>query len=121
MDLKGGLVIIIQQAEQHFLLVDSVSGLQLISYEGRHICSIKQLGLLPDSLNPHTVTVCNDTVCILDQKDEKIGTQSLKIAIHKDQIVYHNYSKNQLLTVMITELRYCSEIGHSNSIIKCFN
>ncbi|XP_065889294.1 intraflagellar transport protein 80 homolog isoform X2 [Dysidea avara] len=39
---------------------------------GRHICSIKQLGLLPDSLNPHTVTVCNDTVCILDQKDEKV-------------------------------------------------
>ncbi|XP_065889257.1 intraflagellar transport protein 80 homolog isoform X3 [Dysidea avara] len=72
MDLKGGLVILIQQTERHFLLVDSVSGLQLISYEGHHICSIKQLGLLPDSLNPHTVTVCNDTVCILDQKDEKI-------------------------------------------------
>lgn len=71
MDLKGGLVILIQQAERHFLLVDSVSGLQLISYEGRHICSIKQLGLLPDALNPNTVTICNDTVCVLDQKDEK--------------------------------------------------
>ena len=50
-------------------MADSVSGIQIISYEGRQVCSLKSPGLVADSLSHQTVAVCGDTVAI--KKDEK--------------------------------------------------
>ena len=52
-------------------MADSVSGIQIISYEGRQVCSLKSPGLVADSLSHQTVAVCGDTVAIKDKKDEK--------------------------------------------------
>lgn len=69
-DLKEGSVSLIIPAEKHFLLVES-NALHLYSYEARLICSPKWPGMRPETLNAHTVSLCNDTIAVRDQSDEK--------------------------------------------------
>ncbi|XP_011480800.1 intraflagellar transport protein 80 homolog [Oryzias latipes] len=70
-DLKEGTVSLILQAEKHFLLVDG-AGLYVFSYEGRLISSPKFLDMRADSLNAQVISLCDDTIAIRDNRDEKV-------------------------------------------------
>ncbi|KAL5004430.1 hypothetical protein ScPMuIL_017886 [Solemya velum] len=70
-DLKEGNVTLIQQAEKHFLLIDS-NGVYVYSYDGRLVCTPRYQGLRADVLNSQTVSISNDTVAIRDKADEKV-------------------------------------------------
>ncbi|XP_019850408.1 PREDICTED: intraflagellar transport protein 80 homolog [Amphimedon queenslandica] len=71
-DLRGGVVNLIKQAERFFLVVEVSTGIQIISYEGRIVSTIKSSALQVDSLNTHIVSLSNDTVAIRDSRDHKI-------------------------------------------------
>lgn len=70
-DLKSGAVNLIKQAERYFLLVENHTGVQLLSYEGRVINTLKYPGIQPDAINSQTITISNDTVVIRDKRDPK--------------------------------------------------
>lgn len=55
---------------RHFLLVDG-AGLYVFSYEGRLISSPKFLDMRADSLNAQVISLCDDTIAIRDNRDEK--------------------------------------------------
>ncbi|XP_074657644.1 intraflagellar transport protein 80 homolog [Tubulanus polymorphus] len=70
-DLKEGNVILIVQAEKHFVLVDN-SAVYVYSYEGRLISSPRYAGMRTDILSRQTLALSNDTIAIRDKTDEKI-------------------------------------------------
>lgn len=72
MDLRSGAVNLILQASRHFLVAESITGLQIFSYEGRLVSSIKYPGLQLEALDAQTVSMCGDAVAIRDKKDEKL-------------------------------------------------
>lgn len=55
----------------HFLTLDLVAGLQIISYEGRTLCSPKFQGLRAEYLTRDMVALCPDCVGIVDTVDAK--------------------------------------------------
>jgi len=59
----------IKMCKKHFLTLDQVNGLQVISYEGRVICSPKFQGLRPDYIMKDMVALSADTVCVVDSSD----------------------------------------------------
>jgi intraflagellar transport protein 80 len=71
-DLKDGSVSLIILAEKHFLLVDSVTGLQIFTYEGHVVCTPKLPAVQVAVLNRQTVSLSNDTLVVRDKKDEKV-------------------------------------------------
>ena len=67
----GGRVTTIQQCPNYFLIVDTVNGIQIHSYEGRIISSPKYPGLRVEFLTPSLISLSNDLVAIRDHTDEK--------------------------------------------------
>lgn len=61
----------IHMCKRHFLTLDPVSGIQIISYEGRIISSPKFQGLRPEYLTREMVALSSDTVVIVDSVDTK--------------------------------------------------
>ena len=57
----------IKLCKKHFLTLDHVSGLQIISYEGRVICAPKFQGLRAEYLTKDMVAVNSDTVVVVDR------------------------------------------------------
>lgn len=55
----------------HFLSLDIVSGLQVINYDGRVLCSPKFQGLRSEYLTKDMVALSPDTVAIVDTVDAK--------------------------------------------------
>ncbi|XP_062521440.1 intraflagellar transport protein 80 homolog [Corticium candelabrum] len=70
-DLRDGSVCLIVLAEKQFLLVDSVTGLQIYTYGGRVVCTPKLPSVQAAVLNQQIVSLSNDTLVIRD-KDEKV-------------------------------------------------
>lgn len=68
-DLKEPPSLIVQ-CPYHFALVD-VNGIQITSYEGRVLSTIKFPGLRTEFLNHSTLSVCRDTVCLVDPSQPK--------------------------------------------------
>eukprot|EP00927_Polykrikos_kofoidii_P055816 TRINITY_DN50010_c0_g1_i1.p1 TRINITY_DN50010_c0_g1~~TRINITY_DN50010_c0_g1_i1.p1 ORF type:complete len:794 (-),score=146.49 TRINITY_DN50010_c0_g1_i1:74-2152(-) len=68
-DLKEPPTLIVQ-CPFHFALVDA-NGIEVISYEGRHLCTIKYGGLRTQFLNGQTLSVCRDTVALVDPAQPK--------------------------------------------------
>eukprot|EP00747_Dinoflagellata_sp_TGD_P165344 gnl/TRDRNA2_/TRDRNA2_186490_c0_seq1.p1 gnl/TRDRNA2_/TRDRNA2_186490_c0~~gnl/TRDRNA2_/TRDRNA2_186490_c0_seq1.p1 ORF type:complete len:788 (+),score=158.72 gnl/TRDRNA2_/TRDRNA2_186490_c0_seq1:340-2364(+) len=68
-DLKEPPTLIVQ-CPHHFALVDS-SGIQVISYEGRCLSTIKFSGLRTEFLNHQTLSICRDAVCLVDPSAPK--------------------------------------------------
>jgi len=68
-DLKEPPTLIVQ-CPHHFALVDA-NGIQMISYEGRPLTTIKFQGLRADFLNHSTLSVCRDAVCMVDPANPK--------------------------------------------------
>jgi len=58
-------------SQKSFAISDTVSGLRLYNYEGRHVSSPRFAALRPDSLTPDSVSLSADTVAILDRTDGK--------------------------------------------------
>eukprot|EP01041_Mallomonas_annulata_P002936 gene2936-5768_t len=61
----------IQLCPKHFLTLDHMSGLQIISYEGRVLSTPKFTGLRPEYLTRDTVAISSDTVVVVDTVDAK--------------------------------------------------
>ena len=57
---------------KHFLTLDLVSGIQVISYEGRVAANLRFQGLRPEYLAKDMISLAPDMVCIVDTVDKKI-------------------------------------------------
>lgn len=57
---------------RHFLTLDSVSGICIVSFEGRVLCSPKFQGMRTDYITKEMVTLSPDTLCVVDSTDAKI-------------------------------------------------
>mmetsp|Transcript_12370 Transcript_12370/g.35119 ORF Transcript_12370/g.35119 Transcript_12370/m.35119 type:complete len:759 (+) Transcript_12370:80-2356(+) len=68
-DLKEPPTLIIQ-CPFHFALVDA-NGVQIINYEGRPLSTIKFSGLRSEYLNPSTLSLCRDTLALVDPSSPK--------------------------------------------------
>merc|ERR1719284_1172366 len=68
-DLKEPPTLILQ-CPHHFALVDA-NGIQVISYEGRPLSTIKFGGLRSEFLNHSTLSICRDAVCLVDPSAPK--------------------------------------------------
>lgn len=70
LDLKEAPTLIIQ-CPYHFVLVDS-GGVNVYSYEGRALSTIKYAGLRVDFFSPLTLTICRDAVALVDPANPRI-------------------------------------------------
>jgi len=68
-DLKEPPTLIVQ-CPHHFALVDA-NGIQVISYEGRALSTIKYSGLRTEFLNESTLSICRDAVALVDPTSPK--------------------------------------------------
>eukprot|EP00928_Gymnodinium_smaydae_P043278 TRINITY_DN29033_c0_g1_i1.p1 TRINITY_DN29033_c0_g1~~TRINITY_DN29033_c0_g1_i1.p1 ORF type:complete len:759 (+),score=171.98 TRINITY_DN29033_c0_g1_i1:115-2391(+) len=68
-DLKEPPMMVVQCAH-HFALVDGI-GIQVNSYEGRNLSTIKFSGLRPEFLNTSTLSVCRDVIALVDPASPK--------------------------------------------------
>jgi intraflagellar transport protein 80 len=68
-ELKSGAVNLIKQSQRFFLLSEAFSGIQIASYEGRIVSTIK---FPSDSVNQQTVAISNEIVIIRDNKEPNI-------------------------------------------------
>lgn len=92
-DLKEPPTMIVQ-CPHHFALVDA-NGVQIISYEGRPLTTVKFGGLRSEFLNHQTLSICRDAVCLVDPASPKqirvfdvfTGKQVGKAIEHKLDIV----------------------------------
>lgn len=57
---------------RHFLTLDSVSGICIVSFEGRVLCAPKFQGMRTDYITKEMVTLSPDTLCVVDSNDAKI-------------------------------------------------
>ena len=56
---------------RHFLTLDQVSGVQVITYEGRVACTLRFQGLRAEYLSKDMVSLAMDMVCVVDTVDKK--------------------------------------------------
>jgi len=68
---NNGRVVVIQQSQNYFSIVDNLTGIQVYNYEGRHQSSPKYQGLRPEFITAQTYTMSDDTIAIIDKTDEK--------------------------------------------------
>jgi len=68
-DLKEPTTLIVQ-CPHHFALVDS-NGIQVLSYEGRVLSTIKFSGLQSEFLNHQTLSICRDALALVDPSAPK--------------------------------------------------
>ncbi|KAI8818239.1 WD40-repeat-containing domain protein [Fimicolochytrium jonesii] len=68
---SGGRVTCLQQCLQSFALIDTVTGIQIFSYEGRLISQPKYPGLRAECVTPQTLSISTDVLAIRDKADEK--------------------------------------------------
>jgi len=57
---------------KHFLTLDLVTGIQVISYEGRVASNLRFQGLRPEYLSKDMISLSPDMVCIVDTVDKKL-------------------------------------------------
>ena len=61
----------LQLCQRHFLSLDQISGLQIISYEGRVVSTPRFQGLRSEYLTKEMVSLSPDTIAIIDTVDNK--------------------------------------------------
>ncbi|KAJ3393213.1 Intraflagellar transport protein 80 [Lobulomyces angularis] len=67
----GGRVVCIKQCAEYFVIVDTIVGMHVYTYEGRPVSQIKYLGLRPEYVTQHSISISGDTLAIKDRTDEK--------------------------------------------------
>jgi intraflagellar transport protein 80 len=55
----------------YFLIVDTVSGIQIFSYDAKLVSNPKYPGLRLEFLNRHTLSLSNDVLAVRDRNNEK--------------------------------------------------
>ncbi|CAM9565795.1 unnamed protein product [Ascophyllum nodosum] len=70
LDMRSGASLIVQ-AENHFLTVDISQGVQIWTYEGRHISSPRFQNLRVEYLSGRAISLSEDAVAILDRISPK--------------------------------------------------
>jgi intraflagellar transport protein 80 len=93
-DLKNTSVFIIEQTERFFLLVDSATGVQVYSYEGRQVSVIKHASVIPEALNTQNVSISNDTVAIRDRKDERGTYVWAYVRVYVNVLLYMGFDSD---------------------------
>jgi len=92
-DLKDSYISFVLQSDRSFLLIGS-SSLNLYSYEGRHIATLKWIGLQYDFLNTSTISLSCDSLAAIDANDARelhfIDTQLGKAILNNNQNVKHS-------------------------------
>ncbi|KAI8462988.1 MAG: intraflagellar transport protein 80 [Monoraphidium minutum] len=64
-DLVAPLSLLLQ-CERSLLLCDAAAGMQIVTYEGRVVCSPRAAGMRPELLSPRMVSLSPDTLAALD-------------------------------------------------------
>ncbi|KAI9103258.1 WD40-repeat-containing domain protein [Phlyctochytrium arcticum] len=67
----NGRVTCIQQCPECFVLVDTIAGVQIFSYDGRLMSSPKYPGLKAECVTPQTLSISSDILVLKDKADEK--------------------------------------------------
>lgn len=70
LDVKDS-VILVKQCRRYFLLIDCFMGLQLFTYEGRHLSNPKFQGLRTESFNQRNVSLSNNVFAVIEHNDKK--------------------------------------------------
>ncbi|CAM9610245.1 unnamed protein product, partial [Ectocarpus sp. 13 AM-2016] len=70
LDMRGATSLIVQ-AETHFLTLDTAQGVQIWTYEGRHVSNPRFQNLRADYLSGRAISLSEDTVAILDRSSPK--------------------------------------------------
>ncbi|EFJ21330.1 hypothetical protein SELMODRAFT_107193, partial [Selaginella moellendorffii] len=65
-------IILIKLCQRYFMIIDSFVGLQLFTYDGRHLSSPKCQGLRPEFLLERNVAISTDTVAFIDTSDHRL-------------------------------------------------
>lgn len=79
-------VTLIRQAERCFLIVDSFSGIQVMSYEGRRMSNPKFQGLQTDLLRRQSISLSSDTLAVIDRKEGNKGESSSCCCSHRTRL-----------------------------------
>ena len=70
-ELKGTVSLILL-CERHFLLVDTINGLQIINYDGRIVSTPKFQAMRPDALSTLNVGYSSDLLAVIGHADPKV-------------------------------------------------
>ena len=102
----------VQLCEKHFLTLDQISGLQIISYEGRVLCSPRFQGLRPEYLTRDMVALSADVVAVVDSVESKnivfLDTQAGKVTnklVHNAEVTDIALNQHSLNDKGVGELR----------------
>jgi intraflagellar transport protein 80 len=67
-----GTVSLILQTSRHFLMVDTINGLQVLNYDGRVVSQPKFAAMRPDALSTMNVGYAPDLIAVIGHADPKI-------------------------------------------------
>lgn len=67
-----GTVSLILQCTRHFLMVDTINGLQILNYDGRVVSQPKFAAMRPDALSTLNVAYAPDLLAIIGHADQKV-------------------------------------------------
>jgi len=70
-ELRGTVSLILQCA-RHWLMVDTINGLQVLNYDGRVVSQPKFAAMRPDALSPLNVAYAPDLLAIIGHADPKV-------------------------------------------------
>jgi len=68
---QRGTVSLIMQCATHFLMVDTINGLQVLNYDGRQLSKPRFQGMRQEVLCASNVAYCQETVAMVDHSDPK--------------------------------------------------
>ena len=61
----------IHMSKRHFLTLDQINGIQIISFEGKILCTPKFQGLRPEYLVKEMISVSSEILAVVDSVDSK--------------------------------------------------
>lgn len=56
---------------RYFVIVDTVNGIQIYTYDARPVSTVKYLGLRPEYVTQQSISISSDCLAIKDRSDEK--------------------------------------------------
>ncbi len=95
----------IHLCRRHFITVDQVNGIQVISYEGRVLSTPKFQGLRPEYLTRDMVSLSPDTLVVVDSVDSKF-VQVLDSTSGRNVGKFQNTATSEIVSVCLNQLNY---------------
>lgn len=102
----AGTVTLILVSNSHFLLVDNVKGMQIVSFEGRVLCNPRLGSIRPEYLKEGNVALSSDCLAVIDRSnpntinvlDAHSGKPIREAIKHELEIVYIALNQNGLVS-----------------------